>query len=985
MKRRFRQLLPVLRSGATALALGLPLASSAQNPLVNGKKITLPPVGKITRPLPNPLIYRGRIPNIGSNAMNLIASPDGAYAVASDMGFRQYVSSVNMTSGELVSQVGFGAPYSSGAYGLFFGLAFAPALNPDNTYTLYAAQGAYHAPNGTGAARTYSTSIAVLKLDKTSGALTQVNSLTFNPVLGTYTPANGNTPERYRDNNTDFTTGLAISADGRYLYAANGQESAPNKPGSLIIVDTTTGTEVGRFNFDRVSSAVSTPAFPGTPAGTASNFPYAVTVKGSTVYVACSGDGHVYALNVTNPAAPTLTAEIAAGSHPIGLLLKGDTLFVSNGHSDTISVVDTNSNLKTADIDLRPMGAKSLVGVTPNGLSLSPDGKTLYVALSDMQAVALIDTATYKIKGEIPVGWYPSTVVASKDGGRILVANARGTQSRYPNPGLKNNTANVDVSQYTLNQIESDVETIQVPTSAKLLQYTQQVLANNKITPNTDKPPVNPLAQISKASGGITHIFYVIRENRTYDQILGDLNTPAFGSKGNGDPSLALFNNSVTPNIHRLAQQFVLLDNFYDVGDASMEGWAWTTGALSNEHIVKNQPYNYSGRGASYDSEGTVNNYPVAGFPAGAKDQNDNALPTLPPIPDTGANPAGHIWDTILASGGTVRNYGAMIAAGYPAVKGLQPGAHYDASMGAFNPAVHGNTDLDFAPYNNTYAESPAPNMAGFIQPTPTYGKYASTNRFSEWKREFDAMLTNNPDGSTVPNFEVVRFGRDHTQGLNYGKASAKAEVADNDYAVGKLVESIRNSPIWAHSAIFVIEDDSQDGPDHVDGHRSVGFVISPYIKPGSMSSKFYNTNSFLHTIELLMNAKPLSQYDAIADPIDAWDTAPNNNPDLTAILPAQSIITEVLTSGTYKTRAEQDEYKRMIQLESQMDLVHADAADPAILNEMIWKSVKGITAKMPAPKHNPIIEAKLKKESALAVTKTTKGAKARKADRDDD
>ena len=955
------QTLSGVRGGAVALLLGLSFSANAQQPLVNGKRITLPPVGTVTHTLPNPIIYRGITPNVGSNAMNLIASPDGKYAVASDMGFRQYLSVINTATGQLVSQVGYGAPYTSGSFGLFYGLVFNPNANPDGTYTLYAAQGNYNA-------------IAVLNLNTTTGVLSVVNDATNKPLTiksaTTY----------------DFPAGLAISADGKTLYVANHQAKTSNNAGSVSIFDTTSGVQVGRYSFDNVSSAVHTPAFPGTAAGTASNFPYAIVVKGNTVYVSCAGDGHVYAINVATPAAPTLAAEIATGSHPIGLLLNGNTLYVSNGHSDTISLVNTLTNQKTGDVDLRPVGAKSLVGVTPNGLALSPDGRTLYAALSDMQAVAMIDTTSNKITGEIPVGWYPSTIVATGDGKRILVANARGTQTRYPNPGQlvdtnagSNNVANY--SQYTLNQIDSDVETLPVPTGLKLLQYTQMVLANNKLTPNTDAA-VNPLYGISRANGGITHVFYIIRENRTYDQVLGDI------GRGNSDPSLTLFGKDVTPNIHALTNRFVLLDNFFDVGDASMEGWAWTTGALSNEHIVKNQPYNYSSRGANYDSEGTVNNYPVAGFPAGAVDQNNNPLPTLPPIPDTGGNPAGHIWDTIQAAGGTVRDYGAMIAAGYPAVPGLQPGTHYDASMGSFSIAKNGKTDLDFAPFNTNYAESPAPGMFNFIQPTAMYGIYNSTNRYDEWNREFSAMLANNPDGSTIPNFEVVRFGRDHTGGLNYGRASAKAQVADNDYAVGRFIERLSSSPIWKHSAVFILEDDAQNGPDHVDGHRSVGFVISPYIKNNAMSSKFYNTNSFLHTMELLMNAKPLSQYDAIADYIDAWDTAPNNGAPYAAILPAQAIITEVLSPGFYYSKLQKQEYRRMVALISKMDLVHADAADPALLNEMIWKSVKGITAKMPAVRQNPafakLTASKAVKTGSAKPTANSK-SKATKPARDDD
>jgi YVTN family beta-propeller protein len=976
MKRRIRKL-PTL-GGALAL-IGLPLAASAQNPLVNGKKITLPPVGKVTKTLPNPIILNGRIPNVGQNAMNMIASPNGKFAVVSDMGFRQYLSSVDTASGELVAQISYGAPYVSGSFGLFYGLVFNPTLNGDGTYTLYAAQGAFHTPVGTGAARTYSTTVAVVKVDASSGALTAVTPLTFNPVLATYDSVHN----RYTDNNTDFTTGLALSADSRYLYVANGQASVANMPGSLIVVDSTTGTEVGRYNFP----GVAIPAVPGfMGAGTNSNFPLAVVAAGNTVYVGSESDDHVYAINVSDPANPTRIAAIETGSHPIALLLNRakDTLYVGNAHSDTISVIATAANAITHTVDLRPDGAKSLVGVTPTNFALSPDEKTLYVTLGDMDAVAMIDTASLKIRGEIPVGWYPSAVVATSDGKRILVSNARGTQPRYPNPGQLINKANVDNTQYTLNMIESDVETIKVPTLLQRLQYTQQVLANNKITPNTDNPAINPLWKISKANGGITHVFYIIRENRTYDQVLGDLNTPTQGSRGNGDPSLVLFGKDVTPNIHAIANRFVLLDNFYDCGDASMEGWAWSTGALSNEHIVKNQPYNYSSRGASYDSEGTVNSYPVAGFPADAVDQNNNPLPELPAIPDAGGNPAGHIWDTVLAAGGTVRDYGAMINAGYPAVAGFQPGGHYDGSS-KFNPAVHGRADLDFSPYNNTYAESPAPNMFGFIQPTPTYGIYGATNRFDEWNREFQAMLANDPTGDSVPNFELVRFGRDHTQGLNYDHASPKAEVSDNDYAVGKFVETISHSPIWKHSAIFILEDDAQNGPDHVDSHRSIGFVISPYIKKGSYSSRFYNTNSFLHNIELLLNARPLSQYDAIADCVDAWDTAQNNDAPYAAILPAQSILTEVLSAGQYYTRLQKSEYRRMMALASKMDLVHADAADPDILNEMIWKSVKGIDAKMPAPTHSAFIEARIKQNAGTADGQTSKVAKSRKADDDDD
>lgn len=251
-------------------------------------------------------------------------------------------------------------------------------------------------------------------------------------------------------------------------------------------------------------------------------------------------------------------------------------------------------------------------------------------------------------------------------------------------------------------------------------------------------------------------------------------------------------------------------------------------------------------------------------------------------------------------------------------------------------------------------------------------------------------MLTNDPTGASVPNFEVVRFGRDHTQGINANGASAKAEVADNDFAVGKFVEAISKSPIWAHSAIFVIEDDAQNGPDHVDSHRSIGFVISPYIKRGTVSSKFYNTVSFLRNMEMLLNAKPLTQYDAIADYIDAWDTAPNNIATYTAILPLQEIVTESLAPGSLYAKANLKEFNRLMQVAAKMDWADADANDPTVLNDMIWKSVRGLNSKMPAPVVNQMV-ANLRKKKAEAKAKarvaaglSTKVAKSRKADDDD-
>ena len=347
------------------------------NPLVNGKSITQPPLGTVTQPLGSSPAYglgAGSLitPNIGSHAANLVASPDGKYAVATDLGYREYLSCVDTATGALVSQIGYGAANVSGSFGLFYGLVFNPVQNGDGTWTLYAAQGAYQTTVGNGPARTYSEVIDVLTLNPANGALTRVSTLRINPVLATYTPNAADDPANnifkgtYVNNNSDFIAGLAISSDGRYLYAVNHQARTTNAPGSLIVVDLSLASpvQIGRFDFtsaNGITRAVSIPNVPGFfAAGTVSNFPYAIAVKGSTAYVASTHDNTVYALNVSTPTAPTLAAQIVVGNNPLGLVLNGANLYVANAHSDTISVVNTGTNTVSGVIDLRPAGAKTI-------------------------------------------------------------------------------------------------------------------------------------------------------------------------------------------------------------------------------------------------------------------------------------------------------------------------------------------------------------------------------------------------------------------------------------------------------------------------------------------------------------------------------------------------------------------------------------------------------------------------------------------------
>ena len=859
-------------------------AAPAQNPLSTGKDIELPPVGTQQ--------------NTGSLTMNLAPTPDGKYALSSDMGYREALWSIKTSSGKGVSHIDFDNT-TNATNGLYYGIAISPA----NTF--YAAQG-------------QNNTIAIGSI-AANGALTLTGSITTEP--------------------TDFPSGLSLDGRG-YLYVANNDSDLPNVPGSVAVYSTATNAPVGRYTF---SSSVDE----------TSNFPMAIATlqNGSRTYVASQRDGVVYVLNTADPETPLQIDAIPTGSHPDALLIspKQNRLYVANADSDTVTVVDTATDRILDTILLRPDEARGLPGVSPNGLGLSHDGSTLYVTLGDMNAVAVVRTgAVDTLQGYIPAGWYPTGVVAAGD--KLLVANAKGVKTRYPNKGYVQFSF---AGEYDLNLIEGTVATIDVPSTPELARYTERVLRNNHIDQLSEAAP----EVVMRLHGKIKHVIYIIKENRTYDQILGDV------PGGNGDPSLALFGLQVTPNLHALATRFVLLDNFFDCSEASGDGWPWSTGSYANEYVIKNLPYNYSGRGRNYDFEGQNNGYLAGGFPATDPDgnQNSQAYPAgAPPIVDVAEAFNGHLWDDVENAGLSYRNYGFFYSFGvtegpvtvfpdnYPTAAGILPPGH----------DLAGKSDWDFRRFDETFADSDAPQLLynrtgnpNALYPTPTYGKHNADSRFQEWNTEFQEMLTKDPTGGSVPALMTVRFHHDHTEGLEPGHHSPRSDVADNDYAVGQLVQAVSQSPIWDSTAIFVIEDDAQDGPDHVDCHRSTCYVISPYIKESSVDHTFYNTDSVLRTMEILMGVKPLSNYDATATPILDWTSTPANGSAYAVQAEDDAIISEINPTLS-ALRPGSPAYKLAKQAMS-MDFVHPDSAPADVLNDEIWKSVKGMDSTAPSSRHN--------------------------------
>jgi len=856
--------------------------------LVTGKQIMWPPLGTQV--------------NVGSLPMNMVRSPNGNYAIVSDMGFDQSLTVVSAKTGGFVSTIDYpNCNYCNfqNSNGLYYGIAFG------SNGILYAAQGAKN-------------TIDVLNL-ASDGILADLGSFTATQP-------------------TDFPSGLATDARG-YLYVVNNDPATFAVPGSVAIYSQATQAEVGRFSF--------TSSFFGTP-----NFPLAIAVlsDGSKTYVSSERDGMVYDLNTSDPTNPTFIQSIATGASPDALVLnKAQTfLYVANAGSDTVSVVRTSDDTIVNSILLRPTSMTNIAGTsTPTGLALSPDGHSLYVTLGDLNAVAVLNVngGSMVLKGYIPGGWYPTSVVAPTNQS-ILVAYAKGTQNLYPSTGYVQWDFNSS-PWYDQHLIQGQVAFISGLDDPKLKRWTAAVLERSAAPLAED----HRLDTIGLQSRRIKHVIYIAKENRTYDQVLGDV------AGGNGDSSLTLFGQSVTPNQHALAQRFVLLDNFYSNSEVSFDGWGWITQAIANENLIKNVPYNYSGRGRNYDVEGQNNGYNVGGFPA--KDPDGNVISPVyfpggaPPIPDVTQGPGGHIWDAVEAAGLSYRNYGFFLAFGvtdgsgnvimpdnYPAVTGLLPPGHDLAGL----------TDWDFRRFDSNYPDGEAPLQYSCTYPETGFGKHNAPSRYSEWALEFAEMLAKDPSGNSVPAFMTVRFPHDHTQGPTSGLHTPAAEVADNDYAVGQLVQAVSNSPIWNSTAIFVVEDDSQDGPDHVDAHRATAYVISPWIKQGAIDHGFHNQTSVLKTMEMLLGLKPLTSYDAVANPIMDWSTQPANSAPYTAVLPAQSIVCGM--TPTAASLAKNDPMRQVILEAGKLDVEHPDSAPEQKLNELIWKSVKGANSVPPAPRY---------------------------------
>ena len=660
-------------------------------------------------------------------------------------------------------------------------------------------------------------------------------------------------------------SGLAISADGKSLWAAR-----------ILLNDVVRIDLASRT----VAAAVPVGVHPYRPV---------LSPDGTLLAVANWGAASV---SLVDAASGAVVATVKTADHPSDLLFSRDgrTLFVAQSNRNLVAAVDlaARSVARQISVALGPDGpgtpsADALPdGSTPNALALSPDGRTLYVANADDDAVAVVDVGgdlhAARTKGFIPSGWYPAALALSSDGKTLWVANAKGGWSWSNATGGPDPTKKADSKAWKKTRtIPGSVSRIDVPSAKALGALTTRAYANRR--PGARGAlPVKASAAVPAAPGGaspIKHVVYVIRENRTYDQVLGDL------PQGNGDPSLAIFGRDVTPNAHALGEEFVLLDNLYCDAEVSADGHNWSLGAYATDFVEKIWPPLYGSKGFSYVFEG----------------DDATAFPTN-----------GYIWDAAARAGLTLRNYGEFVGVG----------GEFEPTKPALSKGMEGALE------GNTCAFYPGFDM-----------DVLDNARVDVFLKEFRGFVKT----KELPRLLLMRLGNDHTAGTKKGERTPRAMVAENDVALGRLVEAISHSPFWKDTAIFVIEDDAQNGSDHVDAHRTVGFVISPWTRrKGFVDSTMYSTVSMLRTMELILGLPPLSQHDASATPMtNAFADAADGTP-----------FTHLETKIPFY---EMNPVGAPMQAQANAwDFTREDAAPDLALNEAIWKSVRGADAEMPAP-----------------------------------
>lgn len=665
----------------------------------------------------------------------------------------------------------------------------------------------------------------------------------------------------------DFTADVASGPDGRLIYAVDLFHDA------IVVINTQSGRVIERWKSVRR--------------------PYRILFHpdGKSFFVSSWADGTVGQFDTntgeslgTVRVGPRATDMVWSNRKPT--LEEGEDaptyaarLFVSAANTNNVYVIGVSEAkamtvVETINVAMTP---RHPLGMSPTALGLSPDQTTLYVACSDANAAAVADISSKRtrVKGFVPTGWYPTAARTVADG-RLFILNGRGLRSYAnldgPNPTRRPNPSHGGIANPGyVGRLQTGSASVIAPfTDDQLAAWTRTALANSPYNDNlldvVETGASNPIPSQPGKPSPIQHVLYIVKENRTYDQVFGDL------GKGNGDASLIVFHEKTNPNHRKLAREFVLFDNFYVNSDVSADGHNWATAAIAPDYTQKMWPNSYAGRRKNYDYEG--------GEPANAP-------------------PAGYIWTQALSAGISMRNYGYMVTNRTPAVApgGDQVQAIRDPALAKVTNRKYRTFDLD----------------------------YPDVERAKTFIEDFSQLEA----AGALPKLMIMRLGNDHTSGTAAGKISPLAAMADNDYALGMIVDAISHSKAWATTAIFVVEDDAQNGADHVDSHRSPAFVISPYTHTGAIDSTLYNQAAMLRTMELILGLRPMTHYDAGARPMSAAFTAQPDPRPYTVAKPQYPLDERNPAASATAQRS------------NRMDFSEADRIDEDELNDILWRAIR--------------------------------------------
>jgi YVTN family beta-propeller protein len=1011
----------------------------ANQPASTGRPIT--PAGSLV------MDATTRQPAVGALPVAFVRSPDragadgaGRYLVAINSGFGvQFNAATNRAQQSLavidlnarpapqvIQSVYFPSPQSANV-----GLVFAPRPDASGSYTLYVSGGVENKIW----VFSFRPGASSPVTPGSPGPNTRVEA-PFIDVSGFATAAPS--PRINSNYAAVYPAGLAISPDGDTLYVAN------NLGDSLGIIGNLRGERsLARVDLRRAGSAQFM-------------YPYEVVAlparsssETAKVYASCWADASIAVVDPRKPEKPV--SHIPVERHPTAMILNaaGTRLYVVNSNADSVSVIDTEMDREVERINAR-LSEKALVGSSPESLALSADGATLYVANAHSNSVAVValseqargasgeqagrddretdrrknpgragrtdtdndrdsewrEANRSRVRGFIPTGQYPSAVAVANR--TIFIGNGKGTGFEASslvanNSGRAPNSANDRFpagsgriaelgGQYSVSLVSGNIGAVAEPDERALARYTQQVMRNDGLIGAERK-------RLFQSSSPIKHIIYVIKENRTYDQLFGDVATSGDGRTADGDAELAIFGageaarlpeglpQNITPNHRALASRFGLLDRFFVNAEASPDGHNWSTAAFSNDFVDKAYRWGYSGRGRTYDYEGfnRLPEYrptrdgspPMFRDPVTADDVSSfirRYIPYLNGARDVGEPETLYLWDAAARARLSYRNYGEFIVTlsedNIKAININRQRAYPDISptVSAFptKKSLEGRHSLTFRNFDMRTPDSmttdsyrAAKESGEKIDPLITRShadeRFRGTSRLGEWLEEFRECVRDIEAGrpDRLPNFSMMRLSNDHTNGYAVDFPTPQFYVAENDYAVGRLIEAVSNSPYWKDTAIFLVEDDAQDGPDHVDAHRSVALVISAYNRPGALVHEFHNTVSLIRTMEMLLGMEPMNQLDAAAVPIDIFQDKADLRP-YKAVLPDVAMNNLIVPPGA----AREPTHGYWIKRTAEQNLSHADMADARVLNEIIWFTVRGAQSGMPAIARLPAFDA---------------------------